>query len=850
MHPTYLSKSLFARAVICFIATASSLQLTADTELNIPGYRVQWYDEFEASVVDTTKWDIAEGINAGYTIPGIGYAEPQWFNEDITGWTSVNPINGEQQYYSSNNVSIADNASAGSRVLEIEAREETVINPYGAYDPNFHKYTSGKLNTADEFQFTFGIVKWRAELPVGSGMWPALWMLNSPQPSWFWDDEIDIMEARGNNPFETTSAHHWKNEAGTNLYKAGSLDDHGINLQTSFNEYGLEWDANSLRTTLNDEEVLTDNANIPQGSMFLIMNAAVGGGFGPGPIDEAVLAAGTTFSIDWVRVWQPASTPSDLSNGGFEDFQGPQWADWNTIDDGNLSVVSSNALHGSNSVHIAPLNNPGGLANSAPNLFDNAGSWSGWLNESGPDSSGPIGDLATIPATTNGNTAVMSVKESSPASSANAVIYRQLAGSGMQGLDVTYTGTVIVEEAFAGGATANAFIRVFNTGYSSFEDYFASVTSTGDFTLQATIPASGIEAVQIGFETTGTPGSNGRIAASALRLVDDSVQVPASENRTGFNQTVVVSAAQNIIYGVLASNDASDPLSAGAEGNLCLEFLDTSENVLQTYTTVIVDSSSDYSTTPYLAQATAPSSTAFARLSIERITTVDTSDTGGSFLADAAFLCVDGATELPDFSAAPPSIQNVDAGTGTTLPITVSSTTSLSYQWYFEGTPVSTSEDYSFTPTPASGGRYFVVASNAAGPVIGGWTDLNVTTPDSDNDLVIDYEEINLYGTNPNKADTDGDGDDDYTEIFITQTDPTDPSSLFLLTGVALVGGNVELTFPTVLNVSYTFEASADLVSWQPIGSTHFGNGTPTAVSMALPVTNPPLIYFRASVSE
>ena len=44
-----------------------------------------------------------------------------------------------------------------------------------------------------------------------------------------------------------------------------------------------------------------------------------------------------------------------------------------------------------------------------------------------------------------------------------------------------------------------------------------------------------------------------------------------------------------------------------------------------------------------------------------------------------------------------------------------------------------------------------------------GTSDLN---PDTDGDLVIDYYEVEFYNTDPLKADTDGDGYDDGTELL------------------------------------------------------------------------------------
>ena len=94
----------------------------ADTELNVPGHRLVWNDEFEAPSVDRSKWDVATGVNAWYQRASDGrWVEPQWFNEPFAPWIQAGTINGERQYYSPNNVTVNDG------VLQIQARREAVV---------------------------------------------------------------------------------------------------------------------------------------------------------------------------------------------------------------------------------------------------------------------------------------------------------------------------------------------------------------------------------------------------------------------------------------------------------------------------------------------------------------------------------------------------------------------------------------------------------------------------------------------------------------------------------------------------------------------------------------------------
>ncbi|KAF8908093.1 glycoside hydrolase family 16 protein [Gymnopilus junonius] len=61
---------------------------------------------------------------------------------------------------------------------------------------------SARVNTKGKKNIKFGKVEIRAKLPTGDWLWPAVWMLpeNNTYGAWPLSGEIDIIEARGNNP--------------------------------------------------------------------------------------------------------------------------------------------------------------------------------------------------------------------------------------------------------------------------------------------------------------------------------------------------------------------------------------------------------------------------------------------------------------------------------------------------------------------------------------------------------------------------------------------------------------------------------------------------------------------------
>jgi beta-glucanase (GH16 family) len=62
------------------------------------------------------------------------------------------------------------------------------------------RYTSGRITTRNAFSQRYGLFVFKARLPKGRGLWPAIWMM--PQRSvfggWPRSGEIDIVESRGN----------------------------------------------------------------------------------------------------------------------------------------------------------------------------------------------------------------------------------------------------------------------------------------------------------------------------------------------------------------------------------------------------------------------------------------------------------------------------------------------------------------------------------------------------------------------------------------------------------------------------------------------------------------------------
>jgi beta-glucanase (GH16 family) len=231
-------------------------------------YQLVWRDEFEKDgAPDSTSWtyDIGHGSN---------------------GWG-----NNELQYYTRD----SENVTVKNGVLTIHA-----IKRDG-------KWTSARLKTQGLKNWKYGKIVFSAKLPEGKGTWPALWMLGENITTVGWPDcgEIDIMEHVGRNPAVVQSALHTKAMHGDTQNK------NSMNVptfHTEFHTYEAVWTEEKIDFLIDGKKYYTyqpevkDNDHWPFNTpFFIIMNVAIGGGFG-GEVDPSVTSA--KMEVDYVRVYQ------------------------------------------------------------------------------------------------------------------------------------------------------------------------------------------------------------------------------------------------------------------------------------------------------------------------------------------------------------------------------------------------------------------------------------------------------------------------------------------------------------------------------------------------------------------
>ncbi len=216
--------------------------------------------------------------------------------------------NNEQEYYTTKSANISMD---GSGHLVITAKKLDPENPVDQEITNWCgdcKYSSAKIVTRDKVGFKYGTLSARIQVPEGIGMWPAFWMLGVPRDNcdgWPACGEIDIMEARGSQPYHSVSTLHGPNYSGgegkTHYYFAGNTP-----LTAGYHTYRVDWLQNNIKFYVDNNYVggetktsVSPNDWVFNGEFYLILNLATGGNFDAGALDDTIQQA--QMKIDWIK---------------------------------------------------------------------------------------------------------------------------------------------------------------------------------------------------------------------------------------------------------------------------------------------------------------------------------------------------------------------------------------------------------------------------------------------------------------------------------------------------------------------------------------------------------------------
>lgn len=304
------------------------------------GYRKNFVDKAKLALLASVMAMTGVAANADVLNPVIGNLlyEENFNTLDSNVWNAIDSDgcniglcgwgNQELEYYRPGNLSIENVPfEPGTKALAIEARHEA----YGG-----KPFTSGKITTEGKLQVKYGLVEFRMSVPqVGTGLWPAGWMLGTTLASWPAKGELDIMEmghrlssmiplgsdinsyTASNAIFYASAACVPGNEscAASTAWQTKNSYVAPTPLTNRFVVYRMYWTDTQIRFTIIDNGVEHDmyKAPIPitaessefNAPFYFLFNLAVGGNFTDAANSSQVTAPlpGKMY-IDYVRVYQ------------------------------------------------------------------------------------------------------------------------------------------------------------------------------------------------------------------------------------------------------------------------------------------------------------------------------------------------------------------------------------------------------------------------------------------------------------------------------------------------------------------------------------------------------------------
>jgi len=185
-----------------------------------------------------------------------------------------------------------------------------------AQQPSTGVYTSGRLKTQGLFNFQYGRIEIRAQLPEQQGLWPAGWLLgaNSSIVSWPACGEMDVMERvnAAGSPDWNEGSIHGTGFTGSNL---GTIYDFASGQTAAgWHTYGMIWQKGSVAYYIDDPTkpyvtYTTSSISGLSGSVwpfdagpsYVLLNLAVGGSWPGSPNSSTTFPA--SMLVDYVRIY-------------------------------------------------------------------------------------------------------------------------------------------------------------------------------------------------------------------------------------------------------------------------------------------------------------------------------------------------------------------------------------------------------------------------------------------------------------------------------------------------------------------------------------------------------------------
>lgn len=255
---------------------------------------------------DFDQHPLASGNWTPHYAGGAAWPEARYWGGDGSDFKRKTSYNGEQQIY-------VDPRYAGRGAVPLgldpfRVRNGVLSIVASRVPPELkpllfnNEYISGILTTQSSFSQKYGYFEIRSKIPVGTGVWPAFWLLANDGG---WPPELDVMEGRGEEPGTFVMTTHWRHPDTQRIQSCPQefmLQD----AAGTFHDYGVLWQRDRI-TYFVDRKPVTD-IKVPVGfddPMYMIVNLAMGAKYfkGVGFVD-AESPNPVAFEIDRVSAYQ------------------------------------------------------------------------------------------------------------------------------------------------------------------------------------------------------------------------------------------------------------------------------------------------------------------------------------------------------------------------------------------------------------------------------------------------------------------------------------------------------------------------------------------------------------------
>lgn len=174
------------------------------------------------------------------------------------------------------------------------------------------EFKSRILTTYQKFSQAYGYFEMEAKLPVGRGLWPAFWLLNSDSPPG--EPEIDIMEAYpGDDTGYWADSNHHPIRFEASFYEKGNGQENSTNgnkpletvdLSAGFHKYAVKWEPNKVSYYFDGKLFYSADVSMSR-PMYLLVDVQYGNNNPSGNVDSTTpLGPDNSLQVNYIRAWQ------------------------------------------------------------------------------------------------------------------------------------------------------------------------------------------------------------------------------------------------------------------------------------------------------------------------------------------------------------------------------------------------------------------------------------------------------------------------------------------------------------------------------------------------------------------